>query len=711
MQMRRRKPSSTATWMLEHLSSGDRDEALAGDLLEEYCRGRSDGWYWQQVLAACAVSWLESLRTRTSLVVFTLIWSMLAPAWKMLCDGILDSPIVNHAWELAGGLWILPAFVLWAVLHSTFLWAGMLIYILCHGKLGKAFRRNQVSRAFLLAPLLFSPIYGAAFVLANLYWYSVFVNAKLAATPLGQIADLRMLADVIRIPYFIALLCALWAIPRSTRTSQPLCVETTPIEPPTLSETIAFVSTLDSLTLKRFFGFMVSVGLINAMIGGFLLCRLPASHSPSLSSLLLRAVLYVAVGALAGVVGTWLYWRNPSSPFRQGAPLPFTLFALVCAAGWVWVPSMAIFSEQISAGTAFVAMIGAFVLASGLRSATHFVFVSAPHSASSSTSADVGLFADSLARSSLEIHGYAIAISLYAAGAALLFHSICTAAALLALSAFLFAWKKTVPRGGQFVSSDQVRRATLRLVCIAIPAVLITAWALLDGVAHRNLVAQVNTASAPADRVNKSARRVSSSGLGGYESVILWPYPEKKQIIPPLPIHDSSLAPGTRKPIVIRFDGPYWYLQSPNKRPGPLAHKANGTPINADIQSNNELPLVMNAHQDLSVPIRTSRCREIQIEIENRDNKAGAISIALLLTDQTSPRKQTLYLGEQPIISTEPGLFSVKQSPAFETLRFSVPANGSIRKFSEITVLILSDIEHSFVAPKIAIQQFQLFPR
>ena len=133
--------------------------------------------------------------------------------------------------------------------------------------------------------------------------------------------------------------------------------------------------------------------------------------------------------------------------------------------------------------------------------------------------------------------------------------------------------------------------------------------------------------------------------------------------------------------------------------------------MSVDIESNNGLPLVMKAHQALSIPIRTSRCREIQVEIENRDNTAGAIWLAVLLTDTTSAQNQTLYLGEQPIISTEPGHFSVKRSPAFETLRFSVPTNGNVKKFNEVTVQILPDIEHALVAPKIAILQFQVLPR
>jgi hypothetical protein len=716
--MRRREPPGFATWMLEHLASGDPDEALGGDLLEEFRRGRSDGWYWRQVLAACAVSWMKSLRGHSSLLTFVFLWSMLAPAWKVLSDQIQDYQIFIHTWQMLRGFWLLPAFALWATLHAAFLWAGMLTYILSNNRVGKTFREEKVRRAFLLAPLIFLPVFGAIFVLMNLYSFPGLVNDRLATTPLGQIADLRMPADVLRIPYFIALLSALWGvIPRAIGNSEPILVDSTPIESQTGSDTLALFSTLDPLKLRQYLGFMVGAGLINALIGGFLLCRLPESHSPSLISLFIRAIIYVAVGVVGGVAGTWFYWRNPSSPFRKSSPLPFTQFALVCAAGWTWVPSMAILSEQISAATALVAMIGAFVLASGLRSATYLVFAPSRHALSTLETEDAELFAASLSRPPVEIHGYAIAISMYAASAALLTRSIYSATVLLAFGAFLFAWKRTIPRSRPLVGDHPVPQAALRLARVAVPAVLVTAWALLDGVNHRNQAAQA-TAAFAANKVSpseasheKSVRQASAYRIGGYESLILWPYPEKKQIAPPLPIEESLLAPGTTHPMVLRFNGAYWYVQPPDKRPGPMAHEAHGTPLGVNIQSNNSSPVVMDAHQNLSTSIRITRCRQIEVGIENSDNKAGSISLALLLTDRTAPQRPELSLGQQPIVSTEPGHFSFKRSPVYETVHFSVPPIASIKKFNEITVLVLPDIEHTFVAPKVAIVQFQLFPR
>jgi hypothetical protein len=177
--------------------------------------------------------------------------------------------------------------------------------------------------------------------------------------------------------------------------------------------------------------------------------------------------------------------------------------------------------------------------------------------------------------------------------------------------------------------------------------------------------------------------------------------------VPPVLLHRDLLAPGTVHPLVIRFTGPYWFVQPPHSTPGPAAHQAHGTPLAVNIAAINSTPLVMQAHQYLSMPVRTARCREIQVEIENSDDNSGAISMAMLLTDGISPRKPTLYLGQQVIMSSG---FD-KQSPHLETLRFSVPENPSVRRFDEISIVLLPDFEHEFVAPKIAIQQFQLFPR
>lgn len=49
-------PPALAAWLLDHMVIGGRNDALAGDLLEEFQRRCSPGWYWRQVLGAILAS-------------------------------------------------------------------------------------------------------------------------------------------------------------------------------------------------------------------------------------------------------------------------------------------------------------------------------------------------------------------------------------------------------------------------------------------------------------------------------------------------------------------------------------------------------------------------------------------------------------------------------------------------------------------------------
>ena len=85
--------------------------------------------------------------------------------------------------------------------------------------------------------------------------------------------------------------------------------------------------------------------------------------------------------------------------------------------------------------------------------------------------------------------------------------------------------------------------------------------------------------------------------------------------------------------------------------------------------------------------------------------------MVILLSDSNSPKKPAISLGRQLVISNDPGHPNYRLSPSFKTLRFLIPDHASIRKFDEITVELIPDVEHSLMAPKLAIEQFRLFPR
>jgi hypothetical protein len=63
--------------MLKHLVLGNRNEALEGDLLEEFHQRRSASWYWRQVLRAMLLSYSNVLWTGWVViwtVVFAVFW-------------------------------------------------------------------------------------------------------------------------------------------------------------------------------------------------------------------------------------------------------------------------------------------------------------------------------------------------------------------------------------------------------------------------------------------------------------------------------------------------------------------------------------------------------------------------------------------------------------------------------------------------------------
>jgi len=454
---------------------------------------------------------------------------------------------------------------------------------------------------------------------------------------------------------------------------------------------------------------LACAGLLNALIAAVLLCRLPQSGAPSVFGLLVRAALYVSVAAIAGAAGSWLYWSPSSHPSKLNFPVSMVRFDLACIEGWVWVPAVVLLVAEPSPAAAVVAAIGAGMLGMSLREV-----IPSTLPLQSPSSSERELFAQILQTQTFRSHGYVIAILFYTGGFALHDHSISMASALMAFSAFLFGWESA--SGESPARQTDAWRVAKRLGWVVPLAILVTVWALLDGVAHRARMEAADVALASENSREEAAKSAakkanSTSGYGGYESIILWPPRLKKQITPPLPLRTELLAPGTSEPLVIRFDGAYWYFQPPETKPGPTAHQALGTPLSAHIRSNNSFPLSMEAHQNLGSAIRLSRCREIEVEIENRESEATAVALAVLLADSTAPGKPKLYLGQQVLKTTLPDHFAVLGSPNVETLRFEIPSPAKIRKFDEITVMLLPDAGPALVGPKIAVRQFQLFPR
>ncbi len=138
--MRSSEPPALATWMLEHLTLGDRKESLAGDLLEEFQRRRSVVWYWRQVLGAILVSLSNELRVQWVAVsaqfAFAVVWTYAFTAFvlpwiraRYLLTSDMDNP---YAYIMSYSPY---AYVIWTV--SWILLVVALPLSICLGVTGK----------------------------------------------------------------------------------------------------------------------------------------------------------------------------------------------------------------------------------------------------------------------------------------------------------------------------------------------------------------------------------------------------------------------------------------------------------------------------------------------------------------------------------------------------------------------------------------------
>jgi len=188
-------PPVIATWILEHLTPGDRNDALFGDLLEEFSSGRSASWYWRQVAAAIAIGYFREIRARSLVLVFATLWTALAPAWWFFA--------LWFAAHSAG--FILPwpdSTILGEFISvSLSLWAGFAAYLLLYALVGRTLVLERVVRGFWIGPLTFALL---------------IILIKALSHPLGFATSLNRLTIL---TYFLSLVAAAWRV-RTRVTSQ-----------------------------------------------------------------------------------------------------------------------------------------------------------------------------------------------------------------------------------------------------------------------------------------------------------------------------------------------------------------------------------------------------------------------------------------------------------------------------------------------------------
>ena len=455
---------------------------------------------------------------------------------------------------------------------------------------------------------------------------------------------------------------------------------------------------------------LVVAGLLVSITAGWLICKLPQAQTLSLTALCVTAVWYVSVPALAGGAGAWILWSLLETR------LSFSAFALYASVSWLSIaPILLLFRENSMWMAPMTALVSAITVIC-LRNMFPYNADTPLEDWHTSTSHEKVLFADSLRSDCWEWHALGLSVCIYGALFAIRARFIFAASLLLAICAFVLARQLTSTgndaekknKGGGMVPA-------VRLASVAMFSVLITVIILFQWIRNRDLTAGTDSLRDHDERLAKSSvsEKKSASADDGmvYQGIILWPFPQRKEVIPPVQRETSVQVGRTVRPLVIPFDGSYWYFQIKDKWPGAKAHVAHGNPIAMNIHSSDFLPLVMEAHQSLGTSIDLTCCSEIRVAIKNGDNRPGHIALGIVLTDSESPGKRSQYLGEQSVISSEPAHFSIKSSPTSEVLKFQVPIHAKIRRFDEITIIVFPDAERSVEGAKINIQEFELLPR
>ena len=170
--------------------------------------------------------------------------------------------------------------------------------------------------------------------------------------------------------------------------------------------------------------------------------------------------------------------------------------------------------------------------------------------------------------------------------------------------------------------------------------------------------------------------------LGGhYSGVILYlPQKPKEKIMAPAPTNANAFGPARGKPMVIPFDGVYWYFQPPDERPEADAHVVHGDPVKISVHSTEHLPLLMEAHQELGSSMTMDCCRMLRVVLRNGDNLRGMIFLEAILKDTISKKHSAISLGSLYLRSSEDSTSNAAVArpdghSAEETLSYPIPAS------------------------------------
>jgi hypothetical protein len=436
---------------------------------------------------------------------------------------------------------------------------------------------------------------------------------------------------------------------------------------------------------------LVTATVMAAWLRPFLTARLPFGKT------VVAAMIWVTATVLAGTLGMIV-----AESVVEGRPArPATRHMVGAAAMWALIPPALVCWLRGSAWAVTLSAVAAAAMAVCLRG----MIPKASAEEVWEPEGDGPRFADLPAPDSGRPQALMIAVCVELALVLVSRDELFWATMLMGAGAFLFAWKRLTSLNAR--ARDDIARPAGRAMTAAVFAMLILIPMLLARFARTN--GGVETTAQAASRSREDVDKADPNDA--YQGIVLFTVQEKKKELPPLPMQRDLLRTGTAKPLVIRFDGAYWYFQAPKRGPGTHPHLAHGDPVAVSIYSTGWVPLAMEAHQTLAQPVDLRSCGAMRVTVKNGDNRRGRVDMAVMLTDSTTPGKPSMVLGTQPVVSTEPEHFYLKMNPVSEELRYAMPARGGLKKFDEITVIFFPDEQRMTIGARVGIQQFELIPR
>ena len=475
----------------------------------------------------------------------------------------------------------------------------------------------------------------------------------------------------------------------------------------------------------------LTVSLLLTYGAASLLCKLPGQSSLTWLELTTLVLLYVA--AAVGLHALVLLGLGKAFGDHIGISGEVLIEgSWICAA---WMPLLVLLLKEESFGIACVPV---------LVVAPFAVFVkrwaAEDRGKAEPAAGDAETFAflrmdDSPSFLRMVLPAVLIAAALEAGTGALLLEHELWAGLVFAVCAFALIWRLPAWRQDGFRREEFGRPGLKRFLPAmrsALVVLLFTGMALMPFLKHTG-----GRAGAFAG-LGRRARVVAASAAmtprvhtgGAYSGVILYLPQKPKPIVAPVPEKTNTLNHGQAKPMVIPFDGVYWYYQPPDDRPEPDAQVVRGVPEKANVRSRDRMPILMEAHQYLGSSVKMDCCRALRMAILNADTRPGVFYMEVVLRDTQSKAASTLKpsgmnlhreseirssLGSVLVASSaKPGIALATgggdRRPMEETLTFPFPAHNQMKRFDEITVIFRPSQERALVGAQTAIRQFVLVP-